>query len=124
MLKGMGLGNSNVSKVIKADDMVKQDWFISAVNFSQPIDMFLLIGHNIARPSTGGSTFKTVYNAIRAVHKDTPIQIFGAFRRAAASCSQQRTDKEHHQAATATSATLPSSTRAARRWSRAATARR
>ena len=57
--------------------MVKQDWFVKAVNFDQPIDLFLVIGHNIARPSTPGSTFGLVHDAIRAVHADTPIQIFG-----------------------------------------------
>ena len=57
--------------------MVKQDWFAQAVNLDKPIDLFLLIGHNIARPSTGGSTFGIVHKAIRAVHPNTPIQIFG-----------------------------------------------
>ena len=57
--------------------MVTQSWFLEALNTQEPIDMFLLIGHNIARPTTGGSTFKTVYNAIRKVHPATPIQIFG-----------------------------------------------
>jgi hypothetical protein len=70
-------GNSNVSKVIPAATMVQQDWFKAAVNFNQPIDIFVLLGHNIARPSVGGSTWNTVFNAIRSVHKDTPIQIFG-----------------------------------------------
>src|SRR3569833_821516 len=110
MLKGMGLGNSNVSKVIKADDMVKQDWIISAVNFSQPIGMFLLIGHNIARPSTGGSTFKTVYNAIRAVHYDSPIQIFGANLNTKTTKTKQKTNKKQNQTTTTTTTTKPSST--------------
>ncbi|KAK3940521.1 Metallo-dependent phosphatase-like protein [Diplogelasinospora grovesii] len=72
-------GNSNASKAIKAATMVQQDWFLQAVNYDKdrPIDMFLLLGHNPARPTTGGSTFKTVYNAIRKVHPNTPIQIFG-----------------------------------------------
>lgn len=57
--------------------MVKQDWFVDAINTSEPVDLFLLIGHNIARPSTGGSTFGLVYDAIRSVHSSVPIQIFG-----------------------------------------------
>lgn len=57
--------------------MVKQDWFVQAMHTHQPVDMFLLLGHNIPRPTTGGSTFKIVYDAIRAVHPKTPIQIFG-----------------------------------------------
>jgi hypothetical protein len=70
-------GNANNSRVIKAADMIKQDWFLSAVNFDKPIDLFLVIGHNIARPSTKGSTFGPVHDAIRAAHPKTPIQIFG-----------------------------------------------
>jgi hypothetical protein len=32
-------GNSNVSKVIKAADMIKEEWFIDAVNYAEPIGM-------------------------------------------------------------------------------------
>lgn len=70
-------GNSNASKVIPAATMVKQAWFMEALNSSEPIDLFLLIGHNPVRPSSSTSTFKTVFNAIRAVKPNTPIQIFG-----------------------------------------------
>ncbi|EFX00037.1 phosphoprotein phosphatase [Grosmannia clavigera kw1407] len=70
-------GNTNVSKVIPAATMVKQDWFVEAVNAPEPVDLFLVIGHNIARPTTSGSTFQTVYEAIRTVHADKPVQIFG-----------------------------------------------
>lgn len=70
-------GNSNASKVIPAADMVKESWFKAAVNFTQPVDLFLLIGHNPARPTFSTSTLDTVFNAIRAVKPDTPIQIFG-----------------------------------------------
>lgn len=66
-----------MSKVIPAATMVQQDWFVEAVNTSEPVDLFLVIGHNIARPTTSGSTFQTVHSAIRAVHPDTPVQIFG-----------------------------------------------
>ena len=68
-------GNSNVSKVIKAATMVQQPWFLNALNSSQPVDMFVLFGHNAIRGS--GSTLNTVYNAIRRFHPTTPIQIFG-----------------------------------------------
>jgi hypothetical protein len=71
-------GNSNASKVIKAATMVQQDWFLQALNQTRPIDMFLVLGHNPSRPSVSGSTFGTVYNAIRKIHANTPIQIFGA----------------------------------------------
>ncbi|KIH92990.1 Ser/Thr protein phosphatase family protein [Sporothrix brasiliensis 5110] len=70
-------GNTNFSKVIPASEMVKQSWFTDAINTNEPVDLFLLIGHNIARPSTSGSTFQVVHNAIRAIHTTTPIQIFG-----------------------------------------------
>lgn len=70
-------GNSNVSKVIKAADMVKQTWFQNAVNYTKPIDLFVLIGHNPVRTSVSSSTFGTVFNAIRSLKPDVPIQAFG-----------------------------------------------
>lgn len=68
-------GNSNASKVIKGATMVQQPWFINAVNYPQPIDLFLLIGHNPVRGS--GSTLTTVQSAIRKARPDVPVQIFG-----------------------------------------------
>ncbi|KAL6703600.1 hypothetical protein ACN47E_009460 [Coniothyrium glycines] len=70
-------GNSNVSKVIKAADMVKQPWFQQAVNYTKPIDLFVLIGHNPVRTTVSSSTFGTVFKAIRSVKPDTPVQAFG-----------------------------------------------
>jgi len=70
-------GNSNVSRVFKAADMVKQPWFLNAINTTEPVDLFMLIGHNPVRPTVSTSTFKTVFNAIRAARPDTPVQIFG-----------------------------------------------
>ena len=70
-------GNSNVSKVIKAADLVKESWFIDAIRFPEPIDLFLVIGHNPVRPTAGGSTFGTIYKAIRVLRPTTPIQAFG-----------------------------------------------
>lgn len=70
-------GNSNVSKVIKAADMVKQPWFQEAVNYTKPIDLFVLTGHNPVRPSVSSSTFGTVFSAIRKIRPDVPIQGFG-----------------------------------------------
>ncbi|KAK4988299.1 hypothetical protein LTR50_004032 [Elasticomyces elasticus] len=70
-------GSSNASRVITAADMVKQSWFTSALNYSKPIDLFVLIGHNPIRPTVSSSTFATVFNAIRAVKPDTPVQMFG-----------------------------------------------
>ena len=70
-------GNTNVTKVIKAADLVKESWFASAVNYTQPIDLFLVLGHNPIRPTAGGSTFGTIYNAIRKARPNVPIQSFG-----------------------------------------------
>lgn len=70
-------GNSNVSKVIKAADLVKESWFLDAVQYPEPIDLFLVIGHNPVRPTVRGSTFGTIYKTIRGLRPDTPIQAFG-----------------------------------------------
>ncbi|KAK0107724.1 hypothetical protein ONS96_003523 [Cadophora gregata f. sp. sojae] len=70
-------GNSNVSKVIRAADMVKEQWFMDAVNFVEPIDLFLLIGHNPIRTTDPVSSWPIVYNTIRNARPTIPIQIFG-----------------------------------------------
>ncbi|KAK2629071.1 hypothetical protein QTJ16_002174 [Diplocarpon rosae] len=70
-------GNSNVSKVIRAADLVKENWFLEAVNFDQPIDLFLLLGHNPIRTTDTVSTFGLVHQTIRSFRPSTPIQIFG-----------------------------------------------
>ncbi|CAO2653970.1 Nn.00g107030.m01.CDS01 [Neocucurbitaria sp. VM-36] len=70
-------GNSNVSKVIKASDMVQQSWFNEAVNYTKPIDLFVLIGHNPVRTTVSSSTIGTVFKAIRSIKPDVPIQAFG-----------------------------------------------
>lgn len=70
-------GNSNVSKVITAAEMVQQSWFKEAVNSTKPIDLFVVIGHNAARATDSTSTMGTVFSAIRNARPDTPIQIFG-----------------------------------------------
>jgi hypothetical protein len=70
-------GNSNVTKVTKAGDMVKESWFKHAVNFPLPIDLFVVIGHNPVRRNATTSTFGTLYSAIRSMRPDIPIQGFG-----------------------------------------------
>ncbi|KAI1432646.1 ser/Thr protein phosphatase family [Xylaria sp. CBS 124048] len=65
--------NTNVTKVIPAKTMVTQQWFTEAINTYEPIDIFVLIGHNPIRDSS----FQTVVDAIREVHPNTPIQILG-----------------------------------------------
>ncbi|CZR52320.1 related to Ser/Thr protein phosphatase family protein [Phialocephala subalpina] len=70
-------GNSNVSKIIKAADMVKQQWFIDAINYTEPIDLFLVIGHNPIRRTDSSSTFGLLHDTIRAMRPTVPIQAFG-----------------------------------------------
>ncbi|KAL3421794.1 calcineurin-like phosphoesterase [Phlyctema vagabunda] len=70
-------GNSNVSKIIKAADMIQQQWFIDAIHYSQPVDLFLLIGHNPVRRTDYSSTFGLLHDTIRAANPHTPIQAFG-----------------------------------------------
>ena len=70
-------GNSNVSKVIKAADLVQESWFKAAVNYTQPIDLFVVIGHNPVRTNVSSSTFGTIVSAIRSIKPDVPIQGFG-----------------------------------------------
>ncbi|KAK8124697.1 uncharacterized protein PG998_000456 [Apiospora kogelbergensis] len=69
-------GNANVTKITKAKEMVTQEWFKQAINSTEPVDMFLLLGHNAVRSSMGG-TFGVIHDAIRQAHPRTPIQIFG-----------------------------------------------
>lgn len=60
-----------------ASDMVKQQWFKEALALNEPIDLFLLIGHNAARRTDPTSSMGVVWDAIRAAHPTTPIQVFG-----------------------------------------------
>jgi len=68
-------GNSNASIITPAATMVKEQWFLDALNIDEEIDMFVVIGHNAVRGSS--STFGPVLNAIRAVHPTKLIQTFG-----------------------------------------------
>jgi len=70
-------GNSNVSKVIKAKDMVQEKWFLDAVNYPKPVDLFVVIGHNPVRTNASSSTFGILHSTIRKLRPDTPIQAFG-----------------------------------------------
>jgi 2',3'-cyclic-nucleotide 2'-phosphodiesterase (5'-nucleotidase family) len=70
-------GNSNVTRITKASDMVTQGWFLDAVNYKKPIDIFIVIGHNPIRTNGTLSTLELVYQKIRKSRPDIPIQIFG-----------------------------------------------
>lgn len=69
--------NTNVTKITPAASMVTQDWFINAVNFTQPIDLFILTGHNVPRGNASAATLNLVYQAVRKLRPDVPIQVFG-----------------------------------------------
>jgi 2',3'-cyclic-nucleotide 2'-phosphodiesterase (5'-nucleotidase family) len=68
---------SNATRITKASDMVTQQWFIDAVNYVKPIDIFVVLGHNPFRSSTALGTLDLVYREIRKMKPDIPIQIFG-----------------------------------------------
>ncbi|KAL8688819.1 MAG: hypothetical protein Q9224_004791 [Gallowayella concinna] len=70
-------GNSNVSKVIKAKDLVKESWFLDAVKYPQPIDLFIITGHNPVDTKASSSTIGTIYSTIRGLRPSVPIQAFG-----------------------------------------------
>jgi hypothetical protein len=70
-------GNSNASQVLKAKDMVKESWFTEALATSEPIDAFVLFGHNPVRQTDSSNTFNVVFNEIRKLHPITPVQILG-----------------------------------------------
>lgn len=70
-------GNSNVSKVIKAADLIKESWFLNAIEYEKPIDIFIVIGHNPSRTTNSASTFGLIYQTIRNLRPNVPIQVFG-----------------------------------------------
>lgn len=69
--------NSNVSKIIKAADLVKEPWFLDALNYPEPIDLFILIGHNPVRLTDKISTFGIVLDTVKTNRPGIPIQVFG-----------------------------------------------
>ncbi|EJD02036.1 uncharacterized protein FOMMEDRAFT_134660 [Fomitiporia mediterranea MF3/22] len=64
-------GNDDGTTVQKVEDMVKEQWFAEAI--TEEPDLFLLAGHM----PVSEDNWPTVFNAIRAVHPQTPILIFG-----------------------------------------------
>ncbi|KAF8306030.1 hypothetical protein DL93DRAFT_2065823 [Clavulina sp. PMI_390] len=64
-------GNSANTTVQYVANMVKESWFIDAIQ--EAPDFFLLVGHM----PVSKDNWPTVFNAIRAVHPTTPIVIFG-----------------------------------------------
>lgn len=56
----------------QAADTVKESWFQEAIHDTD-VDLFVIIGH----VDIHSIEFTQVYEAIREVHPDTPIQFFG-----------------------------------------------
>lgn len=71
-------GNTNYTNVITVANLTREQWFVNAVKTTEPVDLFLLIGHNPVR-DTGSKTFTmaTVQKFIRKHRPTTPIQVFG-----------------------------------------------
>jgi 2',3'-cyclic-nucleotide 2'-phosphodiesterase (5'-nucleotidase family) len=67
----------NGTRVTPGAEMVKQKWFIDAVNYEEPIDVFVVIGHNPIRSNLSPGTLDLVFREIRKRKPDTPIQVFG-----------------------------------------------
>jgi 2',3'-cyclic-nucleotide 2'-phosphodiesterase (5'-nucleotidase family) len=77
-------GNSNVSNVIPAAQVVNQTWWKSAITgypdnceTQVTIDLFVLIGHNPVRWNDSESTLEIYYKSIRSAQPNVPIQVFG-----------------------------------------------
>ncbi|ERF69683.1 hypothetical protein EPUS_03675 [Endocarpon pusillum Z07020] len=65
-------GNENNTVVQPVEDTVKETWFQEAI-WDREVDLFLVIGHVPVR----SPEFLELYQAIRKVQWDTPIQFFG-----------------------------------------------
>ncbi|EIM80836.1 uncharacterized protein STEHIDRAFT_105252 [Stereum hirsutum FP-91666 SS1] len=64
-------GNDENTTVQKVADMVKESWFADAI--AEEPDFFLLVGHM----PVSNDSWPDVFNAIRAVHPDTPMIVLG-----------------------------------------------
>ncbi|KAJ4496699.1 Metallo-dependent phosphatase-like protein [Lentinula lateritia] len=64
-------GNDVNTTVQSVADMVKEQWFTEAI--AEEPDVFLLVGHM----PVSRDNWPTVFNAVRAVHAETPIIILG-----------------------------------------------
>ncbi|KAI9700705.1 MAG: hypothetical protein M1836_002074 [Candelina mexicana] len=66
------VGNYNNTVVQPVEETIKQNWFQEAIR-DREVDLFLVNGHVPVR----SKEFTDIYNAIRDVQWDTPIQFFG-----------------------------------------------
>ena len=65
-------GNSNNTVVLPVADTAKEQWFQDAIR-DKEVDLILVAGHVAIR----SPEYTTIYDAIRSVQWDTPIQFFG-----------------------------------------------
>ncbi|KAF3481246.1 uncharacterized protein GIQ15_04005 [Arthroderma uncinatum] len=70
-------GNSNVSKIITAADMVEESWFIETVQTDDPVDLFVIFGHTPARTNDKFPALRTLREKIQELRPGVPIQAFG-----------------------------------------------
>lgn len=64
-------GHSENSIVHRVEDVIKMDWFLSAIR--EDVDIFLVIGHT---PPVSPE-YSAIFGAIRSVNPTVPIQFFG-----------------------------------------------
>lgn len=63
--------------ITTAANLIKEKWFQDAVN-TDPIDLFVLIGHNPLKTSKfGPSTIDTLLRYIQGARPKIPVQVFG-----------------------------------------------
>lgn len=63
--------------ITTAANLIKEKWFQDAVK-KDPIDLFVLIGHNPLKSSTfGTSTIDTLLKYIQGTRPNIPVQVFG-----------------------------------------------
>ncbi|OOQ86783.1 Ser/Thr protein phosphatase family [Penicillium brasilianum] len=65
-------GNYNNTVVQRVEDTIKEDWFQEAIR-DHEVDLFLVAGHVPAH----SSEYRAIYQEIRGIRWDTPIQFFG-----------------------------------------------
>lgn len=63
--------------ITTATNLIKENWFQDAVK-KDPIDLFVLIGHNPLQSSQlGNSTIDTLLKYIQGTRPNIPVQVFG-----------------------------------------------
>lgn len=63
--------------ITTAANLTKEKWFQDAVK-KEPIDLFVLIGHNPLKTSAFGiSTVDTLLKYIQTARPNIPVQVFG-----------------------------------------------